>query len=144
MSFSLSLATALAIAATTAAGPAVPGPGDLDGDLPPKPKVHVAAEAVCDPTRGISYEITTQHAPDTMTGLEMQWMDKNGATSQSIGQSSTVPSGEGTFDVRALMHTTTTFYASEWQEVVVDCTTDDGPRRVNPDAPRRVNPTFTG
>ena len=134
MSLTLSVGAALAIAAFTA-GPGVPGPGDLSGDLPPKPKVAVAAAAVCDPSRGISYEITTQHAPDNMTGLEMQWKDKNGATSQSLGQSGTVPSGEGVFDVRALMHTTKGFYASGWQEVVVDCSVD---------RPRRDHPTFTG
>ena len=79
--------------------------------------------------------ITTHHSPDNATGIEMQWMDDNGATSQNLAEQDTVPSGEGVFDVRALLHTTTEFYASNWQEVVVECDTD---------LPLRGTPDFTG
>lgn len=108
---------------------------DLDGDLPPTPSVTVTADASCGLSAGITYAISTHNAPATATGVEMQWMDENGATGQSIGEEGTVPSGEGVFDVRALLHTTTGFYASDWQEVVVDCDND---------LPLRANPDFTG
>ena len=108
---------------------------DLDGDLEPDPKVFIDAAATCDPVAGITYVITTHHSPDNATGIEMQWMDDNGATSQNLAEQDTVPSGEGVFDVRALLHTTTEFYASNWQEVVVECDTD---------LPLRGTPDFTG
>lgn len=108
---------------------------DISGDLPPKPKVFVQADAVCDDEPGITYSISTHNAPANTSGLEMQWMDENGAVGQNIAQASTVPSGEGVFQVRALLHTTTTFYASDWQEVVVDCAID---------FPLTGTPDFTG
>lgn len=108
---------------------------DLDGDLEPDPKVFIDAASSCKGAFGIAYSITTHHAPANTTGVEMQWMDENGATSQSLAQQATVPSGEGVFEVRALLHTTTGFYASDWQQVVVDCA---------PDLPLRATPDFTG
>ncbi|QPE04509.1 hypothetical protein IT882_15490 [Microbacterium schleiferi] len=122
-------------AALTASGSARHAIDDLDGDLAPKPKVTVTADASCGTAAGIAYVITTHNAPVTATGVEFQWMDENGATSQSLAQTGTVPSGEGLFDVRALLHTTTGFYASDWQEVVIDCDND---------LPLRANPDFTG
>lgn len=133
MSVTLNAAAVLAIALFP--GNPHTGPGDLSGDLPPKPAVSVAAAGVCAPSSAIAYEITTHNAPVNTTGVEMQWMDENGATSQSIGKQGTVPSGDGVFEVRALMHTTTDLYASSWQQVVVDCGTD---------LPLRGTPDFTG
>ncbi len=147
MNATLTSATALAltlfagIPAAFLAAPAAAAPtvhtdiDDLDGDLEPDPKVFIDAAATCDPVAGITYVITTHHSPDNATGIEMQWMDDNGATSQNLAEQDTVPSGEGVFDVRALLHTTTEFYASNWQEVVVECDTD---------LPLRGTPDFTG
>ncbi|MEV8273574.1 hypothetical protein [Microbacterium sp. NPDC077184] len=140
----LTLAFVAALPAAAVAAPTVIAPGastvpsdidDLDGDLAPDPKVVIDVAATCEPGAGIAYSITIQHEPENATGVEMQWMDEGGATGQSIGAEATVPSGEGVFDVRALLHTTTGFIASEWQDVVVDCAAD---------LPLRGTPDFTG
>ncbi|MDZ8200742.1 hypothetical protein RZO50_04420 [Microbacterium sp. SSW1-59] len=150
MNATLTSATALALTlvaglpATLLAAPAAAAPttatahtdiDDFDGDLEPDPKVFIEASATCEPGAGITYAITTHHSPDNATGIEMQWMDENGATAQNLAEHDTVPSGEGVFDVRALLHTTTGFYASDWHQVIVDCDTD---------LPLLGTPDFTG
>ena len=134
----------------------------LDLQLPPngRTEVTVAAEPTCAPDTGIDYAITATGVPNGPTSYEVQVQELGGQLVTADGQAGVIGVGEGTFEVRGVLHLQGVgFHASDWVEVVVDCPDDepgDDPRPedepedepqpgVDPDdVPRPGTPTFTG
>jgi hypothetical protein len=114
-----------------------------------EPKVGIDAHPRCDAEPGFSYTIHVAHPPKGDLTYEAQWRRVGGALHSVEGAGGSIASGEGDFQVRAVVHTTgTTFYRSAFVDVTVDCpdepgTTDPDPEP-EPDQPRPATPTFTG
>lgn len=124
-------------------------PGGGGGGTDDEPTVTIDLDEQCDPEAGFSYEITVTSPPQGNTAVELQWREAPDGPVQKVdGDSGTVASGEGTFLARGVLHYQGPgFYASDFVEVVVDCTETPGgdPGDDDPDdKPRRGNPNFTG
>ncbi len=114
------------------------------------PEVTIDVEPTCDPDAGLTYEVHVQSPPDGNTATKAQWRPLGGQVTTVDGASNTLAVGEGTFEIRGVLHHQGPgFYASDWAEVEVDCTEpgdDPGeePGDDDDDRPRPGTPTFTG
>lgn len=129
--------------------PEPPGPGVPPGGLvpptetpePPEPTVTIDAHGVCDPHAGIDYAIAVQNPPDGAIAYKAQWRVPDGQVQTVDGQSGVIPTGEGHFEIRGVLHYQGPgFYPTEFTDVTVDCD-DDYP---GGDRPIIVRPNFTG
>lgn len=114
----------------------------------PDPEVTIDVTPHCDPEPGLAYEIAVQDPPEGNLAYKAQWREPGGAVQTVDGQSGTIASGEGTFEIRGVLHYQGPgFYATDWVTVVVDCPDDPGdePGDDEPeDAPVPGLPNFTG
>lgn len=127
--------------------PTPEGPTEVEIDLTP----------VCEPAPGVEYAITISNAPDGPLAHTAQWRELGGGPVTTVdGQAGTLATGEGTVEVRGVVHAQGPgFHASDWAEVTVDCTDPGGDDDPDPedepedepdpdDVPRPGTPTFTG
>lgn len=114
----------------------------------PDPGVTIEVTSHCDPEPGLAYEIAVQDPPGGNLAYKAQWREPGGAVQTVDGQSGTIATGEGTFEIRGVLHHQGPgFYPTDWVTVVVDCPGDPGdePGGDEPeDAPVPGVPTFTG
>ena len=114
----------------------------------PDPEVTIDVTPHCDPEPGLAYEIAVQDPPGGNLAYKAQWRQPGGAVQTVDGQSGTIATGEGTFEIRGVLHYQGPgFYPTDWATVVVDCPHDPGdePGGDEPeDAPVPGLPTFTG
>lgn len=144
-----------------------------DIKLPPneRTKVTIDVDPVCEPDAHLTYAIQVVDAPNGDQAHKAQWRELGGAVQSVEGANGTIPSGEGTFEVRGVLYVQGQqgFFASDWTQVTVDCPdepgddpSDDpsdepepqdtptlepegGPQTgVQGDAPRLATPNFTG
>lgn len=139
--------------------------------LPPngRTEVTIDADPLCAPDTGISYAIEATGVPNVNIAYEAQYRELGGQVQSVDGQAGTIAVGEGTYEIRGLLHLQGNgFHASDWAEVTVDCPDDPGDdpedqpedepqdqpedqpqdepeTGVDPDdVPRPATPTFTG
>jgi hypothetical protein len=118
-----------------------PEGGDRD------PQVTIDLEPRCDvEPAGFGYDIEVEDAPAGPLAHQLQWRASGGGpVTTQAGPSGLVDSGEGSFEARGVLHHQGPgFYASDWVEVVVDCSDDpDDEEEDDPDVVTGT-PTFTG
>lgn len=109
----------------------------------PRPTVTIDVAPTCDAGGAIDYAIHSTSEPEGPVAYKAQWRVSGGDITTVDGQSGRILTGEGTFQIRGVMHHQGPgFYASDLVDVVVDCP-DDVPDTPD-DAPRPGIPTFTG
>jgi hypothetical protein len=112
-----------------------------------EPSVTVEVTPSCEPEAGFSYVTTVQSPPAGDHVIELQWRGTDGPVQKAAGDQGFVATGEGTFEVRSVLYDGNPgFIASDWDEVIVDCDTEDPGEGPDPDDPdvRVATPTFTG
>lgn len=106
----------------------------------PEPAVTIDVAPHCEPEAGLTYDIEVVSPPDGPVAYKAQWRGDDGVVHTVDGQSGTIATGEGTFEIRGVLHHQGPgFYATDFVEVVIDCS-DDTPD----DLPRPGTPNFTG
>jgi len=129
------------------ATPVDPGPTNPE-DLtqvetePPAPEPTVTLEVAphCAPEPGLTYAIEVVSPPQGALAYKAQWRGDDGVVHTVAGQSGTIATGEGAFEIRGMLHHQGPgFYATDFVDVVIDCA-DDTPD----DLPRPGTPNFTG
>ena len=109
----------------------------------PRPEVTIDVAPTCDAGGGIDYQIHTESAPNGPLAYKAQWRALGGDIHTVEGQFGRIATGEGTFQIRGVLHHQGPgFFATDLVDVVVDCP-DDVPD-VPEDTPRPGIPTFTG
>lgn len=106
----------------------------------PEPTVTIDVSPHCEPDAGLSYAIEVDSPPEGNIAFKAQWRGEDGQIHTVDGQSGTIATGEGVFEIRGVLHYQGPgFYATEFTEVVITC--DDG-EPVDP--PLTGTPNFTG
>lgn len=106
----------------------------------PEPQVTIDVTPHCVPEAGVAYEIDVVSPPEGAVAYKAQWRGTDGDVHTVDGQSGTIPTGEGAFEIRGVLHYQGPgFYATDFVDVAIDCT-DDTPD----DAPLPGVPNFTG
>jgi hypothetical protein len=114
---------------------------------PDDPVVTIDVQPRCEPHAGIAYEIEVESPPQGALAYKAQWREQGGQVHTVDGQQGVIPTGEGYFEIRGVLHYQGPgFYATEFVGVTVDCADDPGGGGSFPpdDAPRPGTPTFTG
>jgi hypothetical protein len=132
--------------------PPPPPPPDDDIDdiqTPPadEPTATIDLDPRCEPDAGIAYDVAIAPEPDGPLAYKAQWRTPGGAVQTVDGQHGVISTGEGTFEVRGVVHYQGPgFYATDFVTVIVDCADPGEPHDdpVWPDDPRPATPTFTG
>lgn len=106
----------------------------------PEPTVTIDVDPHCDAQPGLTYDIDVVSPPQGAVAYKAQWRGIDGVVHSVDGQSGVIATGEGSFEIRGVLnHQGPGFYATDFVDVVVDCT-DDTPD----DTPRPGTPNFTG
>lgn len=113
-----------------------------------EPHVTIDVEPYCEPQPGIAYEIHVESPPQGALAYKAQWREPGGPVQTVDGQTGTIPTGEGDFEIRGVLHYQGPgFYPTDFVEVTVDCPDGGGGGGgENPpsDLPLPGLPNFTG
>ena len=122
------------------------GPDDLKQPEGAEPTVTIGVEPRCVPQPGIAYEISVDSPPPGALAYKAQWREPGGQVQTVDGQSGVLPTGEGDFEIRGVLHYQGPgFYPTDFVEVAVDCPDDPGGGGDRYDDPPLVGtPNFTG
>lgn len=133
---------------------------DIQIPPPGRTEVTIDVDPVCEPDAGLDYAIEATNVPNEPVAYKAQWRELAGDVVHTVdGQAGSIATGEGTFEIRGVLHDQGPgFHASDWAEVTVDCTEEPGGEPtpeptpedepeggLDPDdLPRPGTPTFTG
>lgn len=120
------------------------GPDDLKQPEGGEPTVTIDVEPRCAPQPGVAYEIFVDSPPPGALAYNAQWREPAGQVQTVDGQSGVLPTGEGDFEIRGVLHHQGPgFYPTDFVEVAVDCP-DPGDGGRSDDPPLVGTPNFTG
>jgi hypothetical protein len=109
-----------------------------------RPNVTIDVLPTCDPD-GLHYEIDVDHAPAGPVAYKAQWRALGGGVHVVDGQTGEIPTGEGAFEIRGVLHDQGPgMHVSEWVRAVVGCPDQPVDPRDPDDDIRPGVPTFTG
>jgi hypothetical protein len=122
------------------------GPDDFKQPEGGEPTVTIDVEPRCAPQPGVAYEISVDSPPPGALAYKAQWREPGGQVQTVDGQSGSIPTGEGEFEIRGVLHYQGPgFYPTDFVEVAVDCPGDPGAGDGRSDDPPLVGtPNFTG